>query len=71
MRILYSAPACLGRGAWPCIQCVDISDLNAVRNSFGAEGARDIPDDDFPFDGKVNIWNLNAVRIHFGESAAQ
>jgi hypothetical protein len=51
---------------------VDIDDLNAVRNNFGAAGAADgsLAGDAFPFDGLVNIDDLNAVRNNFGVGAA-
>ncbi len=44
---------------------VGISDLNAVRNNFGAMGDG-ILGDTFPFDGVVNVQDLNAVRNNFG-----
>jgi hypothetical protein len=52
---------------------VDIDDLNAVRNNFGAGDGSDlsgIPGDASPFDGLVNIDDLNAVRNHFGAGTA-
>jgi len=47
---------------------VDINDLNAVRNNFGATGAADgsLVGDTVPWDGQLNIDDLNAVRNHFG-----
>jgi hypothetical protein len=45
---------------------VDLDDLNAVRNNFGATGAPGIPGDAFPFDGVVDLDDLNAVRNNFG-----
>jgi len=49
---------------------IDIDDLNAVRNNFGAVGLADgsLAGDTVPFDGKVNIDDLNAVRNNFGAS---
>jgi hypothetical protein len=68
---LSLAPACIpgdtnGDGR------VDIDDLNAVRNNFGAMGGDDgsLAGDAFPFDGQVNIDDLNAVRNNFGSVAA-
>jgi len=51
---------------------VDIDDLNAVRNNFGAMGDPDgtLDGDAFPFDGLVDIDDLNAVRNNFGAMAA-
>jgi len=46
---------------------VDISDLNAVRNNFGATGDA-IVGDTYPFNGAVDIADLNAVRNNFGTS---
>ena len=47
---------------------IDVDDLNAVRNNFGAAGAADgtLAGDAVPFDGLVNIDDLNAVRNNFG-----
>lgn len=46
---------------------VDLTDLNLVRNNFGATG-EGVPGDTPPFDQKVDLGDLNAVRNHFGES---
>lgn len=46
---------------------VDLTDLNLVRNNFGAVGDV-VPGDTAPFDGRVDLVDLNAVRNHFGES---
>ena len=46
---------------------VDLDDLNAVRNNFGAEGpVGGTPGDAVPFDGKVDLDDLNGVRNNFG-----
>jgi hypothetical protein len=46
---------------------VDLDDLNAVRNNFGAAGpVGSTPGDAFPFDGQVDLDDLNAVRNNFG-----
>lgn len=44
---------------------VDLTDLNAVRNNFGASG-EGIPGDTYPQDGIVDLTDLNAVRNNFG-----
>jgi len=51
---------------------VDIDDVNAVRNHFGATGADDgtLAGDAYPWDGLVNIDDLNAVRNNFGTGTA-
>jgi len=51
---------------------IDIDDLNAVRNHFGATGAADgtLAGDTVPWDGQVNIDDLNAVRNNFGAGMA-
>ncbi len=48
---------------------VDLDDLNAVRNNFGAAGPAPLPGDTFPFDGTVDLDDLNAVRNNFGATA--
>jgi hypothetical protein len=47
---------------------VDIDDINAVRNHFGAVGLADgsLQGDSYPFDGIVNIDDLNLIRNNFG-----
>jgi hypothetical protein len=46
---------------------VNLDDLNAVRNNFGAAGEPgSTPGDAFPFDGEVDLDDLNAVRNNFG-----
>jgi hypothetical protein len=46
---------------------VNLDDLNAVRNNFGAAGQPgSTPGDAFPFDGEVDLDDLNAVRNNFG-----
>jgi hypothetical protein len=45
---------------------VDLNDLNAVRNNFGAAGPAPLPGDAYPFDGTVDLDDLNAVRNNFG-----
>jgi hypothetical protein len=46
---------------------VDLDDLNAVRNNFGATGpVGSTPGDAFPFDGEVDLDDLNGVRNNFG-----
>jgi len=45
---------------------VDVTDLNAVRNHFGANGEHLAGDADF--DGDVDVTDLNAVRNNFGGS---
>jgi hypothetical protein len=46
---------------------VDLSDLNNVRNNFGATGAPgSVRGDVFPFDGIVDLEDLNAVRNNLG-----
>jgi hypothetical protein len=46
---------------------VDLDDLNAVRNNFGATGTPgSTPGDAFPFDGVVDLDDLNGVRNNFG-----
>lgn len=46
---------------------VDLDDLNAVRNNFGAVGQiGSTPGDAFPFDGTVDLDDLNGVRNNFG-----
>lgn len=45
---------------------VDLDDLNAVRNNFGASGPPPLSGDAFPFDGAVDLDDLNAVRNNFG-----
>jgi hypothetical protein len=49
---------------------VDITDLNNVRNSFGAQSSNGapVPGDTYPIDGRVDIKDLNAVRNQFGTS---
>ncbi len=47
---------------------VDLDDLNAVRNNFGASGVG-IPGDTNPEDGVVDLDDLNAVRNNFGAVA--
>lgn len=47
---------------------VDITDLNNVRNSFGAAGDP-VLGDTAPFDGTVDIQDLNRVRNNFGKVA--
>lgn len=44
---------------------IDLTDLNAVRNHFGATG-EDIAGDTYPQDGVVDLGDLNAVRNNFG-----
>lgn len=46
---------------------VDLDDLNAVRNNFGAAGVGRAGDADG--NGLVNLTDLNLVRNHFGASA--
>lgn len=46
---------------------IDLTDLNAVRNNFGATG-EGVPGDTFPQDGVVDLGDLNAVRNNFGSS---
>lgn len=41
---------------------IDITDLNNVRNNFGAAGLGDMP----PYDGVIDIYDLNFVRNSFG-----
>jgi len=49
---------------------VDLDDLNAVRNNFGATGeVGSTVGDAFPFDGTVDLDDLNAVRNNFGAAA--
>ncbi len=47
---------------------VDLEDLNATRNQFGATGLDDgsLDGDAFPFDGLVDLGDLNGVRNNFG-----
>ncbi len=45
---------------------VDVADLNAVRNHFGADGKHLSGDTDF--DGDVDVSDLNAIRNNFGRS---
>lgn len=46
---------------------VNLDDLNAVRNNFGASGpVGSTPGDAFPFDGVVDLDDLNGVRNNFG-----
>jgi hypothetical protein len=46
---------------------VDLEDLNAVRNNFGATGTvGSTPGDAYPFDGVVDLEDLNGVRNNFG-----
>jgi len=46
---------------------VDLDDLNAVRNNFGAVGpVGGTPGDAYPFHGTVNLDDLNGVRNNFG-----
>lgn len=47
---------------------VDVTDLNAVRNNFGADGTHLSGDADF--DGDVDVSDLNAIRNNFGRSLA-
>jgi hypothetical protein len=50
---------------------VNLDDLNAVRNNFGATGSvGSTPGDAYPFDGVVDLDDLNAVRNNFGASAS-
>lgn len=46
---------------------VDLSDLNNVRNHFGASGGNPVGDT-FPFNDRVGLEDLNAVRNRFGAS---
>ena len=50
---------------------VDVTDLNNVLNNFrlGELGGPPIPGDAFPFDGVVDLGDLNLVRNYFGTSA--
>jgi hypothetical protein len=50
---------------------VDLTDLNLVRNHFGATGADDgsLDGDAYPFNGVVDLEDLNAVRNNFGGTA--
>jgi len=47
---------------------VDVTDLNALRNNFGAVEpvGGGVAGDSYPFDGVVDINDLNSVRNHFG-----
>lgn len=47
---------------------VDLTDLNNVRNLFGAtqNPRRPIPGEAYPFDGAVDLIDLNLVRNNFG-----
>ncbi len=47
---------------------VDLTDLNNVRNYFGASGGNPLGDT-LPFNGKVGLEDLNGVRNNFGASA--
>ena len=47
---------------------VDLADLNAVRNYFGAAGSS--LGDTLPFDGVVDLADLNRVRNEFGQMQA-
>lgn len=53
----------------PFDHVVDLADLNAVRNNFGASG-EGVLGDTSPFDGIVDLADLNAVRNNFGRSQA-
>ena len=46
---------------------VDLTDLNNVRNHFGAVGTG-LVGDAYPSDGVVDLKDLNAVRNQFGQS---
>jgi len=72
LAVLSLGPDCILGDTGPCDGRVDIDDLNAVRNHFGAMGDPDgtLAGDAFPFDGLVNIDDLNAVRNNFGSVAA-
>jgi T5SS/PEP-CTERM-associated repeat protein len=72
LAVLSIGPDCIFGDTGPCDGRVDIDDLNAVRNHFGATGGDDgsLAGDAFPFDGLVNIDDLNAVRNNFGATAA-
>jgi hypothetical protein len=48
---------------------VDLTDLNTVRNNFGATGEPGIDGDHFPYDGVVGLDDLNAVRNNSGADA--
>jgi hypothetical protein len=50
---------------------VDLEDLNAVRNNFGATGSvGSTPGDAYPFDGVVDLEDLNGVRNNFGAGSS-
>lgn len=69
LAISYLAASCLEGEAAPCDGAVDLAELNAVRNHFGAAGALGLPGDVYPFDGRVDLGDLNLVRNNFGAGA--
>jgi autotransporter-associated beta strand protein len=69
LLLSYSAVVCADGETAPCDGAVDLFDLNAVRNHFGAAGRPGLSGDTYPFDGRVDLHDLNQVRNHFGMSA--
>lgn len=47
---------------------VDLTDLNVVRNNFGAVLPKEMAGDTLPYDGVVDLEDLNRVRNNFGAS---
>lgn len=47
---------------------VDLTDLNVIRNNFGAVLPKEMAGDTLPYDGVVDLEDLNRVRNNFGSS---